>query len=196
MCLSLNRCPNCGRNIGSDDIFCQSCGIELNKKIITESFKNHLRTESDKEQLRVSEYRNYIQIFGIIEIVFGILGLIGGIFLILIGVFSAILISEGDDYMGSMDSMDSSETIGVFVGVLLIIIALLLFAWAIGSLVSGMKLMQYKNSGRVGTMAIGALSLILFPFGTIFGLAVLYILTKPEVEQLFSYKEWKRRIFF
>lgn len=187
MCLSFDRCPNCGRNIGSDDIFCQSCGTELNKKIITEPFKTQLRAESDKEQLRTNEYRNYIQIFGVIEIVFGILGLIGGIFLVLIGVFAAILISEGGmDSMDSIGSMDSPETIGVFVGVLLIIIALMVFAWAIGSLVSGMKLMQYRNSGRVGTMVIGALSLILFPFGTVFGLAVLYILTKPEVEQLFS----------
>jgi hypothetical protein len=48
------------------------------------------------------------------------------------------------------------------------------------------NLLQYLNSGRIGTMVIAALNLFNFPFGTIFGIVALYVLFQPEVEQLYT----------
>ena len=45
---------------------------------------------------------------------------------------------------------------------------------------------QYKNSGRIGTMVIGTLNLDNVPFGTLFWIAALYFLSQPEVEQLYT----------
>ncbi|MFX0093147.1 MAG: hypothetical protein ACFFBD_15425, partial [Candidatus Hodarchaeota archaeon] len=42
------------------------------------------------------------------------------------------------------------------------------------------------NSGRIGTMIFGVLSLFAFPLGTLYGFFKLYILTRPEVEALFT----------
>lgn len=40
----------------------------------------------------------------------------------------------------------------------------------------------------IGTMVIATLNLFNFPFGTVFGIATLYILSQPEVEQLYTKK--------
>jgi hypothetical protein len=58
--------------------------------------------------------------------------------------------------------------------------------YAFVSIISGNRLIQYENSGRIGFMVIAALNLFNFPFGTIFAIAALNILSQPEVEQLYT----------
>jgi hypothetical protein len=58
--------------------------------------------------------------------------------------------------------------------------------YAFVSIISGKHLLQYENSGRIGTMVIAALNLFNFPFGTVFAIAALYVLSQPEVEQLYT----------
>lgn len=72
------------------------------------------------------------------------------------------------------------------ISVLVFVIAVVCLIYAFACILSGKRLLQYQNSGRVGTMVIGVLNLFNFPFGTIFGIAALYVLSQPEVEQLYS----------
>ncbi|MFX0086056.1 MAG: hypothetical protein ACFFAU_10290, partial [Candidatus Hodarchaeota archaeon] len=72
-----------------------------------------------------------------------------------------------------------------FLSVLLFFIALIVLAYAFAAILCGKRLLQYQNSGRIGTMVIAALNLFNIPFGTIFGVAALYVLSQPEVEQLY-----------
>ena len=72
------------------------------------------------------------------------------------------------------------------ISVLLFVIAVVCFVYAFVSIISGKRLLQYQNSGRIGTMVIGALDLFNFPFGTVFGIAALYVLSQPEVVQLYT----------
>ncbi|UCG02660.1 MAG: hypothetical protein JSW11_01455 [Candidatus Heimdallarchaeota archaeon] len=58
--------------------------------------------------------------------------------------------------------------------------------FGIAQIVYGRRLLQYKSSGRIGTIVAGVLHLLNVPFGTAFGLAALFILTRPEVIDLFG----------
>ncbi|MFX0152604.1 MAG: hypothetical protein ACFFAJ_17605 [Candidatus Hodarchaeota archaeon] len=72
-----------------------------------------------------------------------------------------------------------------FLAVLLGGIGVICFVYAFVSILSGKKLLQYENSGRIGTMVIAALNLLNFPFGTVFAIEALVVLSRPEVEQLY-----------
>lgn len=131
---------------------------------------------------RVNEYKGYIQVLGYVEMVFGILSLVIGLFALIIAVFVPLLMLQG---IASDDLGSSTELVAIFVGSIVFIAALLFFIFGIAQIVYGRRLLQYRSSGRMGTIVIGVLHLINFPFGTAFGLATLVILTRPEVIDLF-----------
>ncbi|MFX0205765.1 MAG: hypothetical protein ACFFDT_07230 [Candidatus Hodarchaeota archaeon] len=166
--MSLNECPNCGELAKPNEFFCQSCGTAL--------------TRPDRP--RTKEIRGYIQIIGVVEIVFGIVGLLFSAFFGVFAAFIPALMTEG--VFDTTDSALTSETVATFLAVFIGFIAIVFVIFSLAAILSGIKLMQYRNSGRIGTMIIAAFSLFIIPVGTIFGVAALYILTKPEVEPLFT----------
>ncbi|MFW9990798.1 MAG: zinc ribbon domain-containing protein [Candidatus Odinarchaeota archaeon] len=173
--MSMKVCPQCGYYAKPDERYCHHCGTEL-------IFADETR------QGVVDTYRGYVQIIGIVEIVLGFFDLVIGVIIALITALVTVLITNGEIDMGDMGDVPpvDANLIAGFIGVLLGFIALLFVIIAIVSIVSGIKLLQYKKSGRMGTMLIGAISLLNVPIGTAFGIGALYILTKPEVEQMFS----------
>ncbi|MFX1285610.1 MAG: hypothetical protein ACFFB5_18365 [Promethearchaeota archaeon] len=168
--MSLNECPNCGELAKPNEFFCQSCGTPIS---------------TSTQRPRTREIRGYVQIIGTVEIVFGIVGIMASILFGILAAFIPALISEGVIESSEESTILASDTLVVLLAVFIGSIALMFIIFSVAAIISGIKLMQYKNSGRIGTMIIGAFSLFLIPVGTIFGAAALYILTKPEVEPLF-----------
>ncbi len=166
--MSMNECPNCGELAKTSEFFCQRCGTAL----------------TAPQRPRVKEVRGYIQIIGTVEIVLGIIGMIVSFVGLIVTVSISVLLSSGGIPLEPSDSLDPA-IIAPFLGVILGVIAIIGVSFSVVAIISGIKLMQYKNSGRIGTMIIGAFSLFVVPVGTIFGVAALYLLTKPEVEPLF-----------
>ncbi len=160
-----NSCSNCGAPVTSDSFFCQICGSEVTKEIIS--------TDS-----RLETFKGYIQIIGIVEIVFGVIALFGALLMTIIVPLVVYSLSDSD--------YSSPTYLIPVVSVLIFGVAVMFYILAFACIISGSKLMQYKNSGRVGTMVIGALNLFNVPFGTIFGLAALYVLAQPEVIDLYT----------
>ncbi|MFW9992061.1 MAG: hypothetical protein ACFFD4_08355 [Candidatus Odinarchaeota archaeon] len=167
---SLYACPACGYNVKLGENFCQSCGAALKKKPLDEPI-NYYKP--------VNNYKGQIQLIGIVEIILGIPALLGGLLISLVSSIVPFLILQYAPEYGDMAG---------FAGFVVLAVGLLLFLFGLAQVVSGIKLLQHKNSGRIGTMIIGALKLFSFPIGTIFGLFALYVLTRPEVEELFSNK--------
>ncbi|MHA2244905.1 MAG: zinc-ribbon domain-containing protein [Candidatus Hodarchaeales archaeon] len=154
---SSRYCSKCGSVIGSEDLFCQSCGSKLAVRQPSSFVSSSPRLDS---------FRGYIQILGVVEIVFGIFALLIG-FLIAAVVPLIYYLIQSDVIEFETDS-SMLPRIVPFISVILFGVALLILVYAFVSILSGKRLLQYKNSGRVGTMVIGALNLLNFPFGTIF----------------------------
>ncbi len=166
-------CSKCGSVIGSEDLFCQSCGAELAVRKASSYVASSPRLES---------FKGYIQILGVVEIVFGVFALFIGLLLTaVIPLFYYLVQYEVVEF----DTPMVPRLIPV-ISVLIFVIAVVCLVYAFVSILSGKRLLQYQNSGRIGTMVIGALNLFNFPFGTIFGIAALYILSQPEVVQLYT----------
>ena len=70
--------------------------------------------------------------------------------------------------------------------ILLLLLASALIAFGVVQIVFGAGLMKYTKWGQMGTMVLGALNLLNVPFGTAFGIAALYYLTRPEAQDLFQ----------
>ena len=175
-------CSKCGAVVGSEDLFCASCGAELAAR--------KPRSYDVVESSRLNSYRGYIQMIGVVEIVFGIFALLIGLALTcIVPLIYYLLSSEAIDFNAMDVEIDNPvlfHKLLPFVSVVVFIIALVFFVYAFVSIISGKRLLQYQNSGRIGTMVIAALNLLNFPFGTIFAVAALYVLSRPEVEQLYT----------
>jgi len=129
---------------------------------------------------RAKEYRGYIQILGYVEMVFGVLSLVIGLLVLIIAVFIPILILQ------DVETDASAEVVAIFFGIFIFIVAVLFLIFGIAQIVYGRRLLQYRSSGRMGTIIIGVLHLFDIPLGTAFGIAALYILTRPETIDLFE----------
>jgi hypothetical protein len=57
---------------------------------------------------------------------------------------------------------------------------------ALPGLVAGFGLLAYKSWARILAIVLAALQLLGFPFGTIFGIYVLWVMLNKDTERLFS----------
>ncbi|MHA2365289.1 MAG: hypothetical protein ACXAC7_15125 [Candidatus Hodarchaeales archaeon] len=187
----MRRCSNCGDYTKPDELFCQSCGAAIvsnNPK----TTPNTIGYQSSKPSPAIHPSRgsydnikSYTQILGTIEIVFGIFALIFGILLGVFSFFVPNLIEYENEINAGYDSGVPTELSGFFV-ILFLVFAIMMLIYAYVAITSGIRCLQYKNKGRIGTLIIGAVSLIMIPFGTIFGVAVLYVFTRPEIDEIFT----------
>ncbi len=177
-------CQNCGSIGASGDLFCQECGSKFSKPI---------PSVYHNPKSRLHEYRGYVKVIGVIEIVFGVFALFITGILVLVAALMPMLLSDETrpDLFDGMThipagSMDHSYGIALFVMIVLGFVALFILAFAILSIVNGKRLMNYQRNGHSGSILISVLSLLAMPFGTIFGIFSLYVLTRPEVDQILS----------
>jgi hypothetical protein len=178
--LSTNVCYNCGKSIEPDNNFCYKCGAKL--KTNNQNTNNSSNTNV-QQNINYSNpdqsIRSYISIIAVIEIIFGVFALIGAFFISLAIGIVPMMVSE------DIDQEVPPEFIP-FIVVILGFVTLLLFAYALLCIISGSRLLKYKKSGKIGTMVVGALALLSFPLGTLYGIFALYVLSKPETDQILS----------
>ena len=185
--MSKRICPNCGSTGGKEDLFCQECGA----KFSSQTYSNYNVPKS-----RGSEYRGYIQVIGVVEAIFGVFALFIAGILGLVAALMPMILSEGTmgsmpDLFGEMSSVHSSSlenSYGIALLVMLILgfVALFILIYGILAIVNGRRLMNYQKNGHSGSILISVLSLLAMPFGTIFGIFSLYVLTRPEVDQILN----------
>ncbi len=185
-------CPNCGTVIFPEDQFCSSCGHSLVLKPPTEERPSiepsrPIQLSPPTPTSNIDELKSHVQIIAIVEIVFAVIAIIVGIFSFVAAVFVPILIASEDPKVGNPDYSGTDPTIiAVFVGIFIFIFAIMAIIVGIMGITYGRKLMNYEKAGRFGTMVIAAIHLIIIPFGTIYGVAALYVLTRPEIDQVLT----------
>jgi len=185
---NLYPCSNCGYQVKPGENFCQSCGIKLSSSRGEEQVKNNVYYQEEPVKASIprgesiNSYKGYVQVIGAFTLVFGLLPLIGGLLITLVSFAAPFLVRRfAPEY----------SDIAIFGAVLIFAVGLLVLLIGTVYITSAVKLMQFKNSGRIGTLIIAVISLFEFPFGTLFGAAALYVLTRPEAEQLFNESQEK-----
>ena len=170
-------CPECTAKVKKGAKFCQECGFELQ-----ENPTKKLLTEVSKQD----EFIGYIQITSVIEIALGSLIALLGLLIVIFG-----LVASEDAF--------KTEYALYFVNylkIVLLILGFLLILLGCISIYFGSKLFQLQQIGRIGTMLVGSLYLIIPPFGTVFGIFSLYLLIKPQTIEIFRAKAKKEKPYF
>jgi hypothetical protein len=114
----------------------------------------------------------HIKILGILYIISGILATFGGALIILL--FTVIGIAAGE-----VRALPILAVLATVIGSILLTIG-------VAKLICGWGLLVRKKWSRVFAIILAILSLINIPFGTALGIYALWILFKPEAEQLLA----------
>lgn len=117
--------------------------------------------------------KKHLTLVGAIQISFSILGLIGAFI-----VFFALSFARGqagDDETGKM-----------VLGYLIVSLPMLIGFLSTLGLVGGIGLLAYKPWARYLVMIVSALECLAMPFGTIYGIYALWVLSKDETYKLFN----------
>jgi hypothetical protein len=117
----------------------------------------------------------HVTIIAVLNIAFGALGLIAAsvVFLALAG---------GGLMSGDVGAMLVTSGIGS-------VIAAFIALFSVPGLIAGFGLLQRKNWARILTLVLGFINLINIPFGTVFGIYVIWALMNAETVEIFAAAE-------
>jgi hypothetical protein len=117
-----------------------------------------------------------VKILSILFVLFGLMGILGAFFTsVLFGLFATIVGASDDGAVG-----------GALLGLTGIALSVLLFVFALPSLAAGYGLWKHRSWGRILAIILGAIALIKFPVGTLFGVYALFVLFNKDTEALFT----------
>ena len=122
---------------------------------------------------------NHVKVVAILHILLGAMGVMAAVgLLLLFGGFAGML---------GLSSRVPEQALAVpilgAVGIVVFVIMILL--WLPG-LIGGIALLKLAPWSRVFMIVISALDLLSIPFGTALGIYGLWVLTKPETQDLFA----------
>ena len=181
--MSSKFCSNCGASIDVDTKFCSTCGA-VQKSVSSVNTpapyaQNYTYANVPVGYSTPKPQVSEIKILAIIEvgagafILFSMLALFG------------FLTYSLNRYSANNPTSTSTENLGPILALLFALGAFVLI-YAICAIIFGIGLYRFRNWGRIGSMVIGALSLVSFPLGTLYGGIMIYLLTKQENKVLFN----------
>ncbi|MHA1982704.1 MAG: zinc-ribbon domain-containing protein [Candidatus Hodarchaeales archaeon] len=172
-------CANCGTVLEEDSKYCYRCGTQAGIHKPKE-FMKPKEFGAQKQENNISSYKSNIQIIAILEAANGIITL-------LITLVLGVVLINIPKIMNYVDVQDPEfwriwPIASSFLWILLIILVI----YGVLNILLGVSLYRFKSFGRIGTMINGGLGILNVPIGTIFGIASIYLLTRPEAEVVFN----------
>jgi len=130
----------------------------------------------------------HIKILGILHIIYAGLVLVAGlIVLVVMGGVAGFLSANPDRSSDSQVAPPLLMMIGIGVCAFLLLLSL-------PGIVAGFGLLAFKDWARILTIVLSAFELLSVPFGTALGIYGLWVLLKPETENLFRPSQPLRRV--
>jgi hypothetical protein len=120
----------------------------------------------------------HVKVVGVLNIVFGVLGLCVAALLFLIFAGSAAAVAADAD----ADARIALPIIGLTGSALVGFLAV----WSLPGLIVGFGIVKLRPWARIGGIVVAVLSLVVVPFGTLFGVYALWVLFSAETERLFA----------
>lgn len=120
----------------------------------------------------------HVKVVGVLNIVFAALGLCVAAVLGLIFAGSAAAVAADADPDARIAIPIIGLTGSALVGFLVV--------WSLPGLIVGIGLIKRQAWARIGGIVVAVLSLVVVPFGTVFGVYALWVLFSPDTERLFA----------
>lgn len=176
-------CKNCGSKLDNDVLgkYCPNCGFAIETKSeLKQNFGFYPQYASapysyNNRDYKVNQLRSYVKILAVIQII------IGAIVLLLSGVIFIIR-----NYVIHNEYVMEGYTINEInvISKMLILIGIFLLLVSIFAIISGIGLLKRKKWSQATSMIIGALTILGFPLGTMYGVSTFYCLTRPEISEI------------
>ena len=163
--------------------FCEKCGYNLEKeKALNEQAHSSSSSQKTSSYALNNKYQGFIQIIAVLEVAFGLFVTFVGVILALVSPFVPDLVKSSSTGPNAITYSDQTLQ---FFSILVFIIAVMILLVAGFSIYVGYKLYRLENIGRFGSMILACFALLGVPFGTIFGIISLVLLTRPETIEMF-----------
>jgi hypothetical protein len=120
----------------------------------------------------------HVKVLGVLFVAMGVLGLVGALFSsVAFGLLAGAVGASGDE-----GAPLGSAVLGA-TG-LALTVALVLFSAP--SIVCGWGLLQFRPWSRILAIVLAAIALLVFPYGTVFGVYALWVLFRKGTEAVFE----------
>ncbi|MFX0093148.1 MAG: zinc-ribbon domain-containing protein, partial [Candidatus Hodarchaeota archaeon] len=138
---SAKYCHNCGNAVIPGSMYCEACGSRLADSPATQTMNTNIRFQKNVG----GDYRGYITLIGILDILFSLPALLAGILLVLIDIIAVGLVASGRVSTEFIINNSNVPNVSFLYGiaVILFIVGIGCFIYGIIRIVIGMKLMQH-----------------------------------------------------
>ena len=179
----LTVCPKCGSRFSESVQFCDKCGynIEKDQALHEQKKDSAVKTATTSPNALNNKLQGYIQIIAVIEVAIGLFGIVMSALLGIIAPFVPEMIKSSQT---SSEGIVYTDKMLQFFTVLLIVIAVMLLVVSVLAVFVGYKLYHLENVGRFGTMIFASFALLMVPFGTVYGIISLVLLSRPDTIEL------------
>jgi hypothetical protein len=120
-----------------------------------------------------------VEFLGILFIVWGLLTTLVGVSTLALGVGAIALIASAG--RGSGGEFAAGVTAAAFTA-----LAFIAIVWGAAHVVVGVPLRRHRPWSRLGALALGAVDLLLLPYGTALGVYAMWILLHEEGKRVFE----------
>jgi hypothetical protein len=121
----------------------------------------------------------HVDFVGVLFVVFGILVAVLGISTLSLGIGAAALVASAGEGRGG-------QLVAGLAAVVLVIVAVIAIAWGCAHVAVGLPLRRHRSWARLAALMLGTVDLLLFPFGTVLGGYVLWVLLGKSGRKLFD----------
>jgi hypothetical protein len=121
-----------------------------------------------------------VDFLGILFIVWGLLTTLVGVSTLALGVGAVALIASAS--RGSGGEVAAGVTAVAFTA-----LAIIAIVWGSAHVIVGVPLRRHRPWSRLGALALGAVDLLLLPYGTALGVYAMWILLHEDGKRLFTH---------
>lgn len=175
-------CANCGTEVDVDSRFCMKCGYAVKQKVgKIDRLSSSSGSTGSSSGYNYRSYRSNVQIIAVLEMAWGLI-------IFLFSFLVVALVRFVPQLVAASEHPVDPEFYHIWPLVSNFVLVIFIFLIIVGffNIIVGFSLYRFNQFGRIGSMILGALNLFSVPIGTLFGIATLYLLTRPEAEETFS----------
>ena len=125
---------------------------------------------------------SHVDLLGVLFVIWGILTALVGASTLALGIGAAAIITSGT-------RAGSSHVAAGLTAAMFTVLAVIAIVWGAAHIAVGVPLRRRRHWSRVAALALGAVDLVLLPYGTALGCYALWVLLNEDGKKLFMIHE-------